>query len=106
MMLSGETASGKYPLRAVKLMRQTSIYAEETKNYRLNFINLTENYIQKDITISRKESLASSAVHTSYQINCNYIICITSTGNNPTLISKYRPIAHILVFSENLNTLQ
>lgn len=93
VMLSGETASGSYPIQAVKIMARLCIEAESCINYE-NVFNLINKYTPKPIDI--KEAVCCSAVKTAEDICASLIIVITENGATARLVSKYRPVQNIL----------
>ncbi len=98
VMLSGETAGGRFPVEAVKIMSDICIEAEGCFNHR-NYINMMLQQTQKHKAIMQTYlSLCSSAVKTAYEIRANGIVCITKTGLLTRNISKYRPSMPIISF--------
>eukprot|EP01089_Gocevia_fonbrunei_P016198 TRINITY_DN4951_c0_g1_i1.p1 TRINITY_DN4951_c0_g1~~TRINITY_DN4951_c0_g1_i1.p1 ORF type:complete len:503 (+),score=136.60 TRINITY_DN4951_c0_g1_i1:145-1653(+) len=94
VMLSGETANGKYPIATVKTMDTICRQAEADIDYRTLYKNLRAHVLPP---VSVPHSIASSAVKTSWDIEANLIICLTETGNTARLVSRYRPSCPILV---------
>ncbi|MEO2154187.1 MAG: pyruvate kinase [Nanoarchaeota archaeon] len=89
VMLSGETAKGKYPLEAVKTMDKLIRKAEKLIEPHLLKVN--------DYT----EFVAKSAVNASYELNVKAIITPTKTGFTASSISNFRPKAPIFAFTIN-----
>jgi len=101
IMLSGETASGKYPVEAVKTMHNIALkveqspeYLEKCKNY-FYFYNSQNNV---------GESIAKAAFVVASDIKANAIITPTIHGNTPKLISKYRPMQNIIAATTSEET--
>jgi len=96
VMLSGETAKGKYPLEAVRIMSNICREAETafSNEYFLNELSYTSQ-----LTMSTSETLAMAAVTTTLYHNVAAIVTLTNTGESVRLISKYRPSCPILVVS-------
>eukprot|EP01133_Synstelium_polycarpum_P012112 gene12112-14168_t len=91
VMLSGETASGDYPIEAVDIMAKICREAElveSSTDYHTLFAALKLNS-SKPITIA--ETVASYAVATAIDLKADIIITLTETGLTTRLISKYRP---------------
>jgi pyruvate kinase len=98
VMLSGETAGGKFPVEAVKIMSEICIEAESCFNHK-NYIYMMMKHSQKhQKQILNYLSLCSSAVKTAYEIRANAIIVITKTGLLTRSIAKYRPSMPIFSF--------
>lgn len=93
VMLSGETASGMYPLDAVSIMAKLCAEAELCVNYE-NVFNLINKYTPRPITT--KEAVCAAAVKTAVDINATLLIVITETGATARLVAKYRPVQPVL----------
>lgn len=98
VMLSAETASGKYPVVTVKMMDTICRQAEKDIDYRTLYKNLRVN-VMPPTTIPH--SIASSAVKTQWDIEAGLIVCLTDTGNTARLVSRYRPSCPILVITSS-----
>jgi pyruvate kinase len=90
LMLSGETASGKYPVEAVKTMAGI---AREVENVLEPNLNLNLKRIHNEITAT----LAKVAVESSVTLPLKAIIIDTMSGRTGRYLSAYRP--RIPVFS-------
>ncbi|EGG21715.1 pyruvate kinase [Cavenderia fasciculata] len=91
VMLSGETASGDYPLEAVDIMAKICREAElveSSTDYHTLFAALK---IHTTKPISVAETVASYAVATAIDLKADLIITLTETGLTTRLVSKYRP---------------
>lgn len=94
VMLSGETAKGKYPLEAIRMMASICQEAEAATAYTKLFNELRG---EQPVPLSMAESVASSAVNASLENAASAIIVLTTTGGTARLVSKYRPPCPILV---------
>jgi len=94
VMLSGETANGKYPLETIRVMGDICKHAESGLDYRRLYKNI--RYQNLDPPISVPESIASSAVKSCWDLKLSLIITLTDSGRTARLIAKYRPHAPIL----------
>lgn len=105
VMLSGETAGGSYPLRAVNMMARTVLEAEGVTNWDQLYRAIRVSTLEESKEpMSVTESCASSAVKTSIDLNAKMIIVCTETGNTARLVAKYRPEAPILVLTATPET--
>eukprot|EP00002_Diphylleia_rotans_P014224 TRINITY_DN2773_c0_g1_i1.p1 TRINITY_DN2773_c0_g1~~TRINITY_DN2773_c0_g1_i1.p1 ORF type:complete len:498 (-),score=106.93 TRINITY_DN2773_c0_g1_i1:272-1765(-) len=93
VMLSGETAKGDYPCETIRTMANICREAESHIDYRELYQKLRANVVPP---VSVAESIASSAVKTSWDINAKLVIVLTDTGSSGRLVSKYRPHCPIL----------
>ena len=93
VMLSGETASGKYPVAAVQVMDSIARTVETSPEYESRvkrFFRLDD--IGEDIA----QAVTRSAFLVAREIRATAIIAPTLRGNTPRLISKYRPSQSII----------
>jgi pyruvate kinase len=99
IMLSGETAHGKYPVEAVRTMTQIALEVEKIKTP----IKESPLFIpNSDITAF----LAHTAVKASIELGTKAIICDTMDGNSVRALAAYRGINIIMAQSYNQRTLR
>jgi pyruvate kinase len=101
VMLSGETAKGEYFAEACSTMATICLDAEASLAGKA-FLEFMESI--QVLPIGPVESIASSAVKTSYDIGAKLIIVFTERGASARFVSKYRPESHILCVTANLRT--
>ena len=94
IMLSGETASGDYPVEAVQTMSKIAIKTESTIQYRKRFAHMGIEE-QKHIT----DAIAHSCVQLSYELGAKAILTPTHSGYTTKVVSKYRPMANIVAYA-------
>jgi len=104
VMLSGETAKGKYPVEAVQTMATICIGAEETLTYNDMYNTVRDSVLQMLGKVSVTETIASSAVKITNDIDAKMLITVTETGNTARLCSKYRPKPPIFAITQNKET--
>ena len=85
LMLSGETASGKYPIEAVKTM---SAIAEQAEKDRLNFGHQDEVPLNEHCT--QKEYLAHAAIESTRVLGVQGIITDSETGETARNLAAFR----------------
>ena len=86
IMLSGETAAGKYPVESVKTMARIAERTEEDINYRRRFREY-DSAQNRDVTNAISHATCSAA----YDLEASAIITVTQSGQTARMISKYRP---------------
>jgi pyruvate kinase len=99
IMLSEETAIGKFPVATVQIMSKIAVRAEEyylNKKFPLRRGDLAGNNLTT--------SIAHSAVILSNEINARIIFAITRTGYTAKAIARYRPSSTILALTPSINT--
>ena len=101
VMLSAETASGRYPREAVAMMARIVVEAES------NMGEFTQPRRRRDrIGFSVAETICESVAHAAEDLPMGAIAVFTETGNTARMISKYRPQAPIYAFTHNATVAQ
>jgi pyruvate kinase len=96
LMLSGETAVGKYPVESVATMFAIAQKVDSLIDYKANLIK--NSALQKtNIT----EVISQSVVDSSIQLNAKAIIIPTESGFTARMVAKYRPHAPIIAITPN-----
>jgi len=93
VMLSGETAAGKYPLQAVSMMARIVVEAEAD----IRKVTAPRRREERQLTIP--EAICESVANMAEELSMGSIAVFTATGTTAGLISKYRPRAEIYAFS-------
>lgn len=92
VMLSAETATGRYPREAVAMMARIVVEAEH------NMRGFPRR--RREIhALSIAETICESIAHAAEDLQMGAIAVFTETGNTARMISKYRPKAGIYAFS-------
>jgi len=88
VMLSGETASGKYPFEAVRMMDKIVKEAEKAPKERplLRHMDLS--------SVTSSVMVAASLI--AEKTNAKAIACVTQSGNSALRITRFRPAAQVL----------
>ena len=92
VMLSGETAAGKYPVDAVSTM---SDICKETEKY----IEENKNYYDRHGVRNVNGATGFAAVEMSDRVNAKCIIVPTHSGRSARLVSKFRPAKPLYAMS-------
>lgn len=91
IMLSGETASGKYPLLAVQTMVRIARRTEES----LNWLEMSKKRASA-VAGTTTEAISYATSATSHSLGADAIITATKTGSTARMVSKYRPLVPII----------
>ncbi|NLL82185.1 MAG: pyruvate kinase [Tissierellia bacterium] len=91
IMLSGETAAGKYPVETVKIMHSIALATEDSLDYAELF---RARSAMTQLTIPNAISKATCT--TAQDLDATAIIASTSSGYTSKAISKFRPKAPII----------
>ena len=86
IMLSGETAAGKYPVEAVRTMAKIAIETENDIDYNGRFRRFEEQSIR-----NVANAISHATCTTAYDLEAAAIITVTESGQTARMISKYRP---------------
>ncbi len=92
LMLSGETASGAYPVEAVRTMARIAEKTESTLDPNERLADPEENPDRGAPT----EAVALAAVTIANTLRVRAILTTSASGTTPRLVSKYRPAVPIL----------
>lgn len=91
IMLSGETAAGKYPVEALHTMIKIAERAEEDIDYTKRFYE-RGNIQNPDITSAISHATCTTAI----DLGAAAIVTVTKSGKTARMISKYRPKCPII----------
>ncbi len=94
IMLSGESATGKYPVEAVRTMTKIAIKTESDINY-ANRMLKSETTEELDVTTA----VAKATCRTANNVGAAAIFAVTISGNTANMVSKYKPNCPIIGFS-------
>ena len=95
IMLSGETAAGKYPVEAVKIMATIAKRTEETVDY-------NKNLRSKALTSTNvTDAISYATCTTAINLDAKAILTSTSSGDTARMVSKFRPSCPIVATTSN-----
>ena len=94
IMLSGETASGDYPVEAVKTMRNIAVRTEEALDHAL-IIRQVASSVDKTTT----NAIGLATTQTALTLNAAAILASSESGYTPRMIAKYRPHARVIAMT-------
>ena len=97
VMLSGETASGKYPVKSVQTMAKIAQSTEQG----LESSNLTPESVSR---YKSTRAVAHAGVELAKMANAARILVATERGNAPRLVSSYRPRIPVTAVTNSIET--
>jgi len=100
IMLSGETAIGRYPVEAVATMARLARRTEEALQYQ-KILERRQMGLHKTIT----EAISHATCTIAMDLKADAILTPTASGSTARMVSKYRPKAPIIALSSNKDTL-
>lgn len=87
IMLSGETANGKYPVQAVQTMARIAARAEKDIDYQKRFMEYPASNSIRSVT----DAISHATCLIAYNLKATAIITITQSGMTARMISRFRP---------------
>ena len=93
LMVTGETAVGKHPIKVIKVLRRVIIESESSINYK-TFI--------KDISkkkLNTAQAISHAACSVTAKQGIKKIITMTHSGSTARMVSRYRPSAKIIAMT-------
>ncbi|MDD7593020.1 MAG: pyruvate kinase [Peptoniphilaceae bacterium] len=96
VMLSGETAAGKYPVQAVRQMRVIAETTEKSPDF-LHSIEDRNTWVSRDVS----SAICRSTCQMASQVMVAAIVASTASGFTGRQISRYRPLTPIIAVTPN-----
>lgn len=91
IMLSGETAAGKFPVESLAMMVRIAERTEQDIDYKKRFF-VRDREANPDVT----DAICHATCTTAYDLNSSAIIVVTKSGRSARMISRYRPACNII----------
>lgn len=101
VMLSGETAAGKYPVESVETMARIAEKAESALNHK-EILERQRKAQQVTVTESISQAVANSAL----DLQAKAIITPTESGYTARMVAKYRPKSPIVAYTPSEQTMR
>lgn len=98
LMLSAETASGKYPNECIRTMHEIIREVEQNSD-RYYKISLDHEFL------SLSASIGASASLSALKLDAKVIVCLTTTGKTAQIISGFRPRARLIAVTDDISVL-
>ncbi len=95
VMLSGETASGAYPIEAVRVMAKVAVEAEGGLPPRAPFPH------EPGRAQTFPDAISEAACRAAVDTKARAIVAFTQTGSTARLISRFRPATTVIAFTPN-----
>ena len=102
VMLSGETAMGKYPVEALRMM--ASIVAETESH--LDYAGYRQRQVSEQNMRNVSNAVCFASVSTAHDLHADVIIAPSITGFTTQMLSKWRPGARIIGMSPSMATVR
>lgn len=98
IMLSGETAAGKFPVECVEMMGTIALQTESDISYEEKY----RSYFESSSEMTK--AMANAALTTAYSLKASAIVPLTSTGYSARLVSRLRPNVMIIGATSNMRS--
>jgi pyruvate kinase len=98
LMLSAESASGKYPFRCIQTMHDIICEVEKTSD-------LYYDISLEDVYMDVPEAIAVAASLVAMKVRAKALVCLTTSGKTATLIAGSRPKVPIVAVTHHLESL-
>ncbi|KGK41786.1 pyruvate kinase [Nitrincola sp. A-D6] len=82
VMLSGETATGRFPEKVIEAMARICLEAEKSRTTRESMHRIDETFVAVD------ETIAMASMYAANHFDIKGIACLTESGNTPLLMSR------------------
>ena len=99
VMLSGESAVGKYPVEAVRIMARIAEVTDHSTWYKCFQRN-------RRLGSSRSEIIAEAACQSALAADAKAIAVFTSSGSSARIVSRLRPAGPVYAFTSNEQTMR
>ncbi|HEX5047959.1 MAG TPA: pyruvate kinase [Gammaproteobacteria bacterium] len=99
VMLSAETAVGKFPVRAVATMAELCVGAEKHETFRR-----AANYRLEDVFAHVDEAIAMAVMYVANHLNVRAIIALTESGSTTLWMSRVRSDIPVFAFTRHETT--
>lgn len=97
IMLSGETASGNFPVECVKIMNKIAIKIESSIKYWKRYKEREYNLSSSDCDFIMNNAVCTTAMN----VDAKAIIAYTNTGNTARMVSSFGPGCPIFAITQN-----
>jgi len=108
LMLSGETAIGKFPLEAVQAMARIAAHAEASAIYQPEkLLAAARDVLASDLatpTDRQTDAITTAAAHIAASIGAKAIVCASASGFTARMVSRHRPSVPIVCLTPHQRT--
>jgi len=100
VMLSAESASGDYPIEAVKMMNKIALEIENDTNYN----DILSSQLKQTPDTTTPDAIATAAKTLADELSSPIIVCYTESGSTGIKVSRVRPTQTILTITPVIET--
>lgn len=99
IMLSGETAMGKYPIESLVTMSRIAVKTEDNIHYKTRFNNKLPEFCS-----SVTSAISHATCSTAHSLGASAIVAFTKSGRTARMVSSFRPAVPIIACSPSDKT--
>jgi len=92
LLVTGETAMGKYPRKVVKVLKQVILETEKTIDYWT-----VRPQAKEKLRVA--EAISHATCEVAHDLNIPYIVTMTHSGSTARMLARYRPSARLLALT-------
>ncbi len=96
VMLSDETANGKYPIQSVEIMKRVIMHVQEN-----NPLNVTFPANEEKLSSSRQKAISNAVLSLSETIKATAIVVETLSGDTALQITSHRSVIPVIAVTSN-----
>lgn len=100
IMLSGETATGKYPIKCVETMNEIALAVEDYVKYWKRFARREHDLSGLDYKFNLNHSVTTTAM----EVKAKAILTYTETGDTPRILASFLPACPVYALTNNEKT--
>lgn len=104
VMLSDETASGRYPIKAVEVMKRVVLYTEQNAPVKPIFVD--ENQVSNTKKFTRQEAISLAVIRLAKSINAAALVAETKSGATALQIASQRSILPLIAVTSESRVAQ
>jgi len=104
VMLSGETAKGKWPIECVKMMATICQTAESALNYKEEYLRFSKHIGEGKQTNKVQEAVSASVVKTALDVDASLLMVLTQSGATARAIAKFKPQQRCIAITPSEST--
>jgi pyruvate kinase len=98
VMLSGETAAGKYPIESIRAMASVAWEADQIVNSKSSIVWNEDLHEKMDLMEQELDAVAASAVRSAQDMGAKMIVLITMSGRVARAVARHRPTVPVLAY--------
>ena len=100
VMLSEETTLGKYPVKAVEMMKRIAVHNEHPE--RFDYADILGRALMEHK--STTDSFSYAAINVRHEVGASMIVALSKSGETARMMSRHKPFKPLIVFTPDKKT--